>query len=248
MPSIVEDVKNYIKNKKYGFVTDVRYQPDSNTVFLYIPQDRVVAKVKKGFTSSRQLGVIKRNIEEKFDKPTEAILTESENHIETEEGIRHILNKKYNDQISSIRLSFENKDHVNIWIVVADFDEELHANISEHLRNVLTEVSLSVGSIFYTNADSKMPSPAFLLRTIKIHQPINLSKMLELLNKDDFYAPIHSQWLNRKLDSLRRKGYLQRGCDKCYTLTAEGIIRVPVEIGDPSSDIERALAFKEKKW
>lgn len=91
-----------------------------------------------------------------------------------------------------------------------------------------------------------LPSSIFILRLVKIKQPINISG-LEILLKED-YPSIHEKWINRQLDGLRKKKFIIRTKSGQYTLTSLGLVIVPAGTNNNSSDIERALELGKRKW
>lgn len=242
----IETVKKYIEEKKYDFIADVRHRPSDEVVLLYVLQEKILEKSRKGYTSHRQLGFIKKKIAEVYEMATEVVVTQNEDHFELEAGIFQIINRKFNDRVIALYISFSGEKRVNVWIDVKGLNQELLEDIEAHLRSILTEANILVNAISWTSTESELPTLAVILREIKINQPIELNGLLELLHDD--YASISDKWLNRKLDQLRKKGFLRREKNECYVLTALAIASVPAGTRYTSSDIERALALGKRKW
>lgn len=242
----IEKVKHILSDKKYNFIDDVRYRPSDDVILLYVPQEKILDKSKKGYTSNRQLEFIKKKIVETYGITAEVIVTQSEDHIDLEAGVFQILNRKFDDKVLALYLSFSGVDVVNVWIDIEGLNQELLEDIERHLRDILAEANILVNAISWISTESEVPTLATILREIKINQPIELNGLLELLHED--YSSVSDKWLNRKLDQLRKKGFLRREKNGCYVLTALAIATVPAGTRYTSSDIERALALGKRKW
>lgn len=241
-----EIIKNYIEEKKHDFIFDVRHRPSDDVILLYVPQEKIIEKSKKGFTSSRQLEFIKKKIEAEYEMPVEVVVTQSEDHFELEAGIFQILNRKFDDRVLALYLSFSGHKKVNVWIDIEGLNKDILQSIEKHLCNILDEANILVNVISWASTEPELPTLASILREIKIYQPIDLDGLLKLLHKN-FYS-IPDKWLNRKLDQLRKRGFLRREKNGCYVLTALAVASVPAGTRYTSSDIERALALGKRKW
>ncbi|MBN4054443.1 hypothetical protein JYT87_01905 [Nitrospira defluvii] len=242
----IDDIQEYVKEKKYDFVVDVRFRSSDDAILVYIPQDKIIERAKKGFTSNRQLEFLKNNISSKYNKSVDVIIVQSEDHDELEAGIYRILNRKFDEQIISLYISFSGENRVNVQMEVASSDINLRNNIVEHLRSVLKEANIFLNTISWMTTQSELPTLAYLLRKIKIHQPIEIQELSELLLES--YSSISDKWLNRKLDQLRKKGFLLRKMNRSYVLSAMALNAIPAGTRHTSSDIERALALGKRKW
>ena len=242
----IEIISEFVKEKEYEFIVDVRHRSSDDVALLYVPQEKIIERSKKGFTSNRQLAFIKKKIESECEIAVEVIVMQSKEHFELEAGVFQILNRKFNDRILALYLSFSGQKKANVWIDVEGLNQELQQSIEKHLCNILDEANILVNAISWSSTESELPTLAAILRKIKIYQPIDLNSLLELLHKN-FYS-ISDKWLNRKLDQLRKKGFLHREKNGRYVLTALGIATVPAGTRYTSSDIERALALGKKKW
>lgn len=241
-----EEIREYIKEKKHDFIVDVGFRSSDDVILLYVPQEKIIDKAKKGFTSKRQLEFIKKKIATVFSKEIEVIVTQSEAHFELEAGIYQILNRKFHEKIISLYLSFSGENRVNVRIEVEILNDKLRIDVKKHLGNVLAEANIGVNTMNWISMEPELPTLTSILREVKIHQPVDLNGLLELLHTK--YASISGKWLNGKLDQLRKKGFLHRETNGCYVLTAIAIASVPAGTRHTSSDIERALALGKRKW
>lgn len=242
----IEGVREYIAKKNYHFIGEIRYRPTDEVILLYVPQEKIIEKAKAELTSRLQLESIRKNISDFFSKNTELIITQSEGHFELEAGFYQILNRKYDDRIVALYLSFSGENRVNIWLEVKDLSEEFEKDIQEYLHRALLEANINLDAISWVTSETELPTFASLLRELKLSQPIDLGKLFAQLSEN--YPSISNKWLNGKLDQLRKKGYLRRERNGCYVLTAMAIASVPAGAKYTSSDIGRALALGRKKW
>ena len=242
----LEEVKEYIKEKKYDFIVDVRYRPSDDVILIYVPQDKIVDRASKGFTSNRQLAFLKNGISSAHGKAVDVVITQGAGHQELEEGIYQILNRKFNDQIIALYISFGGQRSANAWIEIDNSTEAMRGNIHVHLSNILAEADISLDGVSWVITQAELPSLSALLRKIKIYQPLPIQELLEYLLPK--YASVSDKWLNRKLDNLRKKGFVHRDENGCYVLTAMALAAIPAGARYASSDIERALALGKRKW
>ena len=242
----IAKVQKYFEGKKYDFIVDIRHRPSDDVILLYVPQEKILEKSKKGYTSHRQLEFIKKKIAEEYEMTAEVVVTQSEDHFDLEAGVFQILNRKFDDKVLALYLSFSGEEVVNVWIDVVGLNQGLLDDIEGHIRSILEEANIIINAINWTSTESELPTLAAILRETKINQPIDIKRLLDLLHED--YASISDKWLNRKLDQLRKKGFLRREKNGCYVLTALAIASVPAGTSYTSSDIERALALGKRKW
>lgn len=91
------------------------------------------------------------------------------------------------------------------------------------------------------------PHPFYLIRLIKIHQPVGLTAFLSILQSMDGFADFSQSHLSRELDRLRKRGLILRLTDANYVLSEKGLHFVP-DIRRKPSDVERALALGRRAW
>lgn len=242
----LDEIKEYIKEKKYDFIVDVRYRPSDDVILIYVPQDKIVDRSSKGFTSNRQLTFLKNGISSAHGKTVDVVITQGAGHQELEEGVYQILNRRFNDQIISLYISFGGQGLANAWIELDNSTEAMRDDIHVHLSNILAQADISLDGVSWVVTQAELPSLSALLRIIKIYQPLRMHELLEDLLPN--YASVSDKWLNSKLDQLRKKGFVHREENGCYVLTAMALAAIPAGARYSSSDIERALALGKRKW
>ena len=236
------ELKEYMRSKKYDFVTHISYRSGDDVLVLYVPKDKIGKTAENGMTSRRQIKSIEKQINTKFGKDVSTVFMQSEADRDLERGLFRILNLKFGNRIESIHIQ-RTEDHYTLDIKAKDFDQKLRSRAEKHLKSFLDNMSLSIR---WGGAESRQPSLPALLRIIKVHQPISLEKMMDRL--EGKYT-VTGAWLRSRLDSARKKGFVH--WDKsngCYELTSKGLDAVPSGARRSSSDVDRALAWRGKKW
>jgi len=169
-------------NRAFDF--DVRLRPSDETIMLYVPQERVAPIVRTGFTSLRQLKGLSKKLAEKFGGRSEVILVQDEAQQELESGFYQMLNRKFNDQIVSLYISFRDESVVDAFIEVSELNDGLQREIETHYKNILEEAALRLGDLQWLESPSNLPSLIALLRSLKALQPIDLQGLTEELQGD----------------------------------------------------------------
>lgn len=243
----VVDIKNYLISQNRIFDFDVRLRPSDQTILLYVPQRKLSLKANKNFTSIRQLNNLKKKLFEKYSRQAEVILVQDDTQQELEAGFYQILNRKFNERIISLYISFREGNFVDAFIEISEINEHLQYEITEHFDNVLSGADLHLGEIHWLGSPSDLPTQIALLRMLKILQPISLHEFTTEIQKE--YSSVTEKWLNRKLDHLRKKRFIMRQkVDGSYALTDMGLRSTPAGSRKTSSDVDRALAFGRRKW
>ena len=243
----IDDIKEYLNAKKYNFITDVRLRPSDETIMLYVLQDKVAPKAKAGITSARQLIYIKKALVEKYQRQTEVIFIQDDAQQELESGFYQMLNRKFNNQITSLYISFKEESFVDAFIEASNLNDQLQDSVTTHFKDILDDANLKLGELQWLISSHERPSFVAILRVLKTYQPVDLSDFAEEIQKR--YQSVSIKWLSHKLDQLRKKGLvLRQKEDATYVLTEMSLRVIPSGKRRTSSDIDRALALGVKKW
>lgn len=241
-----DEVISFVEPRLQKFVNEIRFRASDETILIYVSRDKVADKVDSGVTSARQMQNLAKKLSSIFSVDVEIIYTIKDDHQDLEDAFFQMLKLKFPDDIISFYMSFSDETTVNAWLEVAALDSELKKNIENHYLNILADAEFESGVIEWINSDEDLPSLPWLLRLLKIHQPVSLV-VIEQLVKVDF-PQISERWLNQKLDQLRKKKMIVREKAGNYCLSAKGVSIVPAGPRYTSSDIDRALALGRKKW
>lgn len=161
-------------------------------------------------------------------------------------------------QLNQLKNSLKRYHDLDCDFIVLDYDEDEDkiADLLVRLKNEIKNkflLTLKPFNKYITRSDSIIdndyagyPTLIAILRLIKIKQPINANDLLHDLIQT--YEKTDIDWLNKKLDLLRKKKSLIRNADEKYVLTMKGLNSVPSGARSSSSDVERALELGKRKW
>ncbi|MBC3382034.1 hypothetical protein H8I69_23240 [Serratia fonticola] len=243
----VKDIDEYPGELSKFFVSDLQIRPTDGAILLYIPKDKVRDKAEKSFISKKQIEKLTLRLSEKYQTPTQVIFLKSRKAEDLESGIFQMLNKRFNDIVEQLYLSFSDSSTVNAWILVRNLNDELKEDVERVFYEMLRLSSLQMGSIQWIDPDTNFPSLAVILRTTKSIQPVLINDLVENFIAD--YPGVTEQWLNRHLDKLIKKNLVIREHPEgLYSLTGYGLMLVPNSANRNSTDIQRALELGKRKW
>lgn len=238
----LEELREYIRFKKHTFVDKVDYRSHDDTVVLYIPKDKVGSVAKNGMTSRRQIKFLEKQIKAKFGREVSTIFIQSEEDKSLESGLLSILKFRFNTDIESLHL-WRNEEGICLDVTVCTTEESLINEIEDLLKKIIRN---NLVSIHWITSKFRKPSLSSLLRVIKLNQPISITKIMKILEKK---YTVSELWLRSRLDQARKKGFIRWVKENgCYELTTKGLEAVPAGARRSSSDVDRALAMRKKKW
>jgi len=240
------EIKEFLREARFQAETEVRIRPIDGMILLYVNRDQVADKLKPGFTSLRQLRNIQKAINNNFSATVEVILALSDSHLELESAFHQLLNKQFKGQIISLYMSFRRDSLIDTWIELARSNEQIKADVIEVYNRLLNDVSLCLGRIYWINSLTDLPTTPFLLRVVKIEQPVVLDRLVEIVREN--YQAVDERWIRHKFDKLRKKELIIRGRSGYYALTQKALNLVPTSYMSSSSDVDRALALGRRKW
>jgi len=244
----MDDLQDYLKETNVSFFEKIRLRKSDDTIILSVDRSKVAAKATSDMTSERQLSNLKQKISSKFNTNVEIIFTVNKAHYEMEAGFHQILNHKFGQKIITFFLSFISDNKINVMLELDSIHPEIKKDISDSLQTLFDESGFSINNIFWIDSSPfNLPTNIELLRLIKDYQPISALNIIEKLTAQ--YEIIDIKWLNRKLDLLRKKGFVIRQSENgTFVLTMEALSLIPAGTRRTSSDITRALAMGKMKW
>ena len=242
----VDIVRTFLEQGSRDYLGKVRVRATDECILLYVDRDKLSGKAAPGMVSHRQLQNLKRLLHDKFSCSSEVIFTQPESHEDLEIGLFRILKGHFASQIESLCLSFLDNKTVHLWIEIDSQDEDLQQQVLKVVTGFLQLALLNLSQIDWINSAIKLPSAPVILRVLKIHQPVDLTRLLEHIGVD--YPGIDQRSLKPLLERLRRKGMIQWHKPGEYTLTAKALSFVPAGAFKSSSDVDRALALGRRRW
>jgi hypothetical protein len=229
---------------------DLTVRPDDGVFLVSIPPEAIATRVGKGKTSRRQLALLKKTIRAKLGIEVEFLVEASTEQRRLEEGLFQILRKRWPHLIEECLLPLREGQIADVWLRLREgalAEAAIRETIKDTVRTFLSLYQVTLGALNWDSEEKDPPSIAAILRVVKTLSPVNRSVIQDALVGADFLVP-SPEWLDHKLDLLRRRGMLLRKEDGAYVLTESGLVLVPHGAYRLSSDIERALALARKKW
>ncbi|AZP13562.1 hypothetical protein [Undibacterium parvum] len=161
--------------------------------------------------------------------------------LDVEGGLRATILHTFGDSVRNIFLSIS-EGVASVWIdpKVALEPEKL-AEIKNRAEQFLFTFDIENVGVAVTTGE-KLPSILVCLRTIRTLAPIMNHALLTELVNGGFSIP-SLDWLNRRLDVMRKDGKIIRKEDGTYVLSLISLEKLGSERGRGSPDIKRILAL-----
>lgn len=242
-------IKQYLASRAIGFVSDVKINDFSRTIFLEVPRDKLKSKADNGFTSNRQLHFLSRAIERKFDVRVFVAFRDTQQGVGIETGLSAGLARTFRNVFGNAFISHLMADRAFVWVETTVSVEEADVlGIKKYVEQFLAGMAIHCDGIEVIGPTNPEPSTAAILRSVKRLSPVKIEDLSADLRQRDFCCP-SDRWLAGKLDGARKRGLTVRNIDGTYTLTAAGLGIVPHSRSRSSSDIERMLSLaKRRMW
>lgn len=152
----------------------------------------------------------------------------------------------HGNEISNIIIS-TSKKMAFVWIVprVAAVALEKLSELEKTSRSLLRAFGLQLGGVYLVHTAS-VPGHLACLNVVRFSSPADLEKISISLRKKGFIVPT-DEWLNGKLDLLRKGEFIVRFKDGKYALTLNGLTLLGSGRGRGSPDLSRVLALAQGK-
>lgn len=170
----------------------------------------------------------------------EFILT-NEDFKEIESQVRANLLHRFGQYIRNSFLSTTDGRSV-LWLdVKVGLEEAVRSQIREHAVKLLDLYGVKLSDIALTKEENT-PGKLVILSAVRRKSPIKLSSLSAYLAGQGFSVP-SDDWLSRRLDNLRRTGFVVRQQSEAYSLTSHAITTLGTSRTRRSPDIARILAL-----
>jgi hypothetical protein len=246
----IKRVEEYLKARDFRFASDIHIRPNSNVVLISIPESALGPKVTATTTSHRKLTFLKQQFAADAGLTVEFIVIRGSVQNQIEARLNALLNSQFPKIIKEAFLSFRGDAMYDVWLdpvdSIGDSDRAIKV-ITATIVKYLKVFDFELGVVQFTDFESLLPSFGVILRRTKKLAPTTAAHLLESFDFEGVKIPSHT-WLDRKLDTLRKRGRLIRLPDGKYSLTESALNTVPHGKSRGSSDIERALALGRRKW
>lgn len=214
--------------------------PDlTNGVYVPVKVSRVAGKTRP---SQRALAALKRDLAE-ARLEAEFILVDPKAK-SVEGDLRASLLASHPNLVRNAFVSIE-AGRTEIWI---DEKSTLSSNEKGALDKLVSEClkrqGLKQDSLQFVG-ETALATNSEILALIRNSAPIDIEGIAALLRQRDFPVP-SIDWLNRKLDALRKSGALISLADRSYVLSAESIHKLGTRKDRHSPDVARLLALARR--
>lgn len=134
----------------------------------------------------------------------------------------------------------------NIWIEPKRAISELERkSIKDAAIQFLELFSFEKVSVNITQSENT-PTPTAILTTIRIHAPCSIKQIMAELSLRHFVVP-NVEWMNHRLDRLRKAGVLIRKKNGDYFLSLAGLTAQGTSKNRRSPDVVRSLALARRR-
>ena len=245
-----EKLKEFFKAKRFRFAEEIYVQPGSTVVLVSVPVSALSAKAGFHKISKRKLTSLRQQAANDLGLNIEFVPVKGAIQAQIEAGLNALLQVQFPKQIQEAFLSLRGDGNYDLWFEPVDSTADVDRTIQEikpALIEYLRQFDSKLCQIKSTNTEASLPSISAVLRHVKILAPATAAQIYERIKAGGGNMPSLS-WLDRKLDTLRKRNLLLRFEDGKYSLTELGLLTVPHSKNRGSSDIERALALGRRRW
>jgi hypothetical protein len=241
-----KEIVDFLQKRGLSFLPSPRFNASSNTLILDVPIDMICEKVERHKTSRRQLAGLRATLQRQFDVSVLFAYRASSQLLNIEVGLQSLLQRKFEDKVSDLVLSFPSATQVDATIFLSTDGDD--GSIRKFVTEYLQTGGFAKLAVEIVGVSRPLPSLAAILRSVKVHAPVDLDQLMSELARRKYRCP-DKRWLSGRLDVVRKKGLVIRLSTGAYALSADGLAVVPFSADRSSSDIERILALaRRKKW
>jgi hypothetical protein len=240
---------NFLEARAVDFISKVKTNRQAPFDFaLLVSADRVGSRVGKGRTSHRQMNRLKGEIKKQLGFEIEWIVMPGQQAADLEAALLQLLETRYPGFAKAAYISSLGTEPVSVWIETTPNFASTPAltAVDALIKEFLKLYGIESTNLFLEGGED-LPSKPMILRSLKVHAPVTTDHLAEVLRSGGSDIP-NSRWLQAKLDSLRKQGFVLRSNKGEYSPTELGLSVVPYGKYRSSSDVERALAFGKREW
>jgi hypothetical protein len=161
-----------------------------------------------------------------------------------EDGLRASFISSFPDAVRNVFVTVE-EGIAHIWI---DNKRHFTSDESEHIAE-FAEIYANNFNIrtnkIYIISDESLPTNTELLNILRKRSPANCDALRDALIAFKFAVP-STDWINRKLDVLRKAGMIVRRADRTYVLTYAALHSLGTSKNRYSPDVGRLLALARR--
>ncbi len=242
-------LKEFLAAKGIDFVSEIRASRTPRFDFaLCVPGERIANLAGQGQISRRQMKFLQTAAKKECGLEIEWVVTPNEKTNAVETALLELFATRFPGAVNAVFISSLKSEPVSVWLD-RNPQNEAPPDLSV-LREVAEQLLKLYGVAAFLvmdGAGSDTPTNPMILRRLKIVAPATTEQLAEALSSAGATIP-ETRWLQSKLDTLRKQGFVVRSNAGAYCLTELGLSLVPHSRNRSSSDIDRALALGRRKW
>lgn len=231
---------------KFPMVSVKEVNEFNDTILLDIPISKLVPSAKTGFITKRQILNLTKKIESELSIKVLTSYSSPEGKLNIEAGLKALAKANIkNKKIVDLDVSFENAKNAILYVFSTNLTNEDKEKWDLLVRDYFNSLNISLNSLIYEQKNNPEPNLMVMLRSLKVIYPCDLTMIRVFLESKGYHIE-SLDWLNSKLDSLRKKKLIIRDRDGFYRMTYLGLELVPVTRSRQSSDVDRILYLAKK--
>lgn len=231
---------------KFPMVSVKEVNEFNDTILLDIPISKLVPSAKTGFITKRQILNLTKKIESELSIKVLTSYSSPEGKLNIEAGLKALAKANIkNKKIVDLDVSFENAKNAILYVFSTNLTNEDKEKWDLLVRDYFKRLNISLNSLVYEQKNNPEPNLMVMLRSLKVIYPCDLTMIKVFLESKNYHIE-SLDWLNSKLDSLRKKKLIIRDRDGFYRMTYLGLELVPVTRSRQSSDVDRILYLAKK--
>lgn len=231
---------------KFPFIKVKDVTDFMDTILLIIPMDRIAPLAASEYITKRQISLLVKKLEEQLNTKVLISYSPFSDKENIEVGLEALARSNFKKgKVSDLHLSFSDSQQALLYTFCKNLTSPERDKWESLVSGMLKNFNIKITSFLYEVKNNPEPTMMMLLRVAKKCQPFDLQELFDELDNGDYHIE-SLDWLNGKLDNLRKKGFLLRSHDGIYRMTLAGLEIVPVSKSSQSSDIERILYLARK--
>jgi hypothetical protein len=218
----------------------------AGAILLVVPMQKVTALAEKGSITKRQINSISKKIESALNVKVFISYSLSAQKGNIEAGLKAIANANFKKgKITDLDVSFIDSKTIDLFSFCKSLSTDDTTQWEALVNSYLNGLNIKINNFHYEQKLNPEPNAMIILRAAKKIFPFTIAELTVALETGGYHVD-SNDWLNSKLDLLRKKNLIIRNRDGVYRFTQLGLDAVPITKSRQSSDVERILYLARK--
>lgn len=220
----------------------VRDVLNAERFFVFVEVERNSKNLQS--PSNKELGESRKTLND-LGYSIEYILVDGRSR-DLESGLRATLLHTFGNDLRNVFLSTR-ANRATVWLdQKRKIDDETLSSLQRKSAVFLEQVGLVLESVM-NQADQNLPSKLVCLKLLRLSAPQDPENFANIVRRHNFIVP-STDWMGRRLDSIRKSGEIVRRSDGKYALTLSCLRTLGTKRNRSSPDVERLLALARGKY